>query len=342
MGQGAGDGAAARQSIWSMLAQGLPAARGWAMLVVVTLCLARVAPAHAACESPAWTLQPIGTDLWWVHGAAGDADAANRGRVSNLLLHRDGDRVWLLGSGPSPAAGRALACQLRHQLRLQVSDVIAPWARPELVLGQRAFAGARRWAHADVAAAMRRQCAGCIARLKVRLGRAAPDLGARPVWLPDRLLHGDHGRLGPWHWRRLERGRASAVTVWRLDDGTAAAPGLLWADGPPDGRDADLAALARSSAALAEMSVARWLPEQGPLLAADAPAQQAAYWRALTAAADAAVARGEAYLGDAPPALPLDLPPGWAAHARHALNWQRAWRQAEDRALGAAPGRPVR
>jgi hypothetical protein len=307
-------------------------------LLAVTLCLARIAPVEAACPGPAWTIEPIGPQLWQVRGAAGEADAANRGRVSNLLLHHDGGRTWLLGSGPSPTSGRVLACQLRQQLGLRVTDVIAPWARPELVLGQRAFTGARRWAHADVAAAMRRQCAGCIERLRQRLGRAARDLRPGDTAWPDHLLRGDQGRLGPWQWWRLARAEGSVVTLWQLPEGTASAHGLLWADGPPDGRDADLPVLQQATArlpALAQPPATRWLPEQGPLLAADAPAAQASYWQALQAAADAAVARGEAFAGAAPPLL--DLPPGWAQHPRHALNWQRAWRQAEDRAMGIAP-----
>jgi hypothetical protein len=330
--------AGAFSGFWSTLAQGFPAARWVRWFMAVTLCLARIAPVEAACPGLAWTIEPIGPQLWQVRGAAGEADAANRGRVSNLLLYREGGRTWLLGSGPSPASGRVLACQLRQQLGLRVTDVIAPWARPELVLGQRAFAGARRWAHADVAAAMRRQCAGCIERLRQRLGRAAQDLRPGDATWPDHLLRGEQGRLGPWRWWRLARAEGSVVTLWQLPDGTASAHGLLWADGPPDGRDADLQVLQQATArlpALAQPPATRWLPEQGPLLAADAPAAQVAYWQALQAAVDAAVARGEAYAGAAPP--PLDLSPRWAQHPRHALNWQRAWRQAEDRAMGIAP-----
>jgi hypothetical protein len=50
--------------------------------------------------------------LWWVRAEHGDADASNRGVVSNLLIVRDGPRVWAVGSGPTRAFGRALGCVL--------------------------------------------------------------------------------------------------------------------------------------------------------------------------------------------------------------------------------------
>jgi hypothetical protein len=77
---------------------------------------------------------------------------------------------------------------------------------------------ARHWAHADVARAMRTQCARCVLRLRQRLGDAAVDLGpaASAARLPERWLHGASGQLGPLQWWRLQRTPAVPVTVWQV------------------------------------------------------------------------------------------------------------------------------
>ena len=96
------------------------------------------APNAAAlpCPGPALRIEAVAPGVWWIPGAAGEANATNRGAISNALAVRDGPRLWLLGSGPSAAHGRALGCRLQRLTGRPVSDVIAPWARPELVLGQ--------------------------------------------------------------------------------------------------------------------------------------------------------------------------------------------------------------
>ena len=293
------------------------------------------AAAGAGCPGPALTFDELAPGVWQVvaDAQALDASAANRGFVANLLAVREGPKLWLLGSGPTPAYGRRLACQLRARAGLPVSDVIDPWPRPELVLGNSAYAGARRWAHADVAAAMRSRCPRCVARLRGMLGTAASDLGPAPIRLPTHLLHGDSGRLGPFLWWRLQRAPQVPVTVWRLADAPLwAAPGLLWADGAPDLRDAELGSMQRSTAALLPISAAdgdgaRWLPEQGPPQDAAAPARHAAYWDALAAAVGAALERGALEV-DVPARLP-GVPAAMTTGERHALNWQRAWRELE-------------
>ena len=290
------------------------------------LLLALTSPlAGAVCPGPALQIQRLASNLWWVPAATGDSDARNRGQVSNLVLVRDGAgasaRWWALGSGPSPAWGRALACQLRTRLGARITDVISPWARPELVLGVDGLGGAlapRHWAHADVADAMAQQCRHCVDRLRVRLGAAASDLGDDPIRLPDQLLHGAQGRLGPFDWWRLPRADNRWVTVWRFAPAGApvvwVAHGLLQGAGPPDGRDADLALLQQSSAQLAQLAAAdgptaRHVGEQGPLLAADGPAVHARYWAGLLASARAAVDRGDAETAPAP---------GWPGDSRGA------------------------
>lgn len=302
---------------------------------------AAAAPA-TDCGAPL-RLQPLHAGVWLVPGLAsptGEPDAANRGQVGNLLAVADGDRLWLIGSGPSPAFGRRLACELRRQLGRELTDAVAPWANPEFVLGQSGFGPeVRLHAHRAVAEAMRERCPECVDRLRVALGDAAADLDGAPVRLPDVLFGGDRGRLGPFDWQAASRGQGQVVTVWRVR-GTPwrSAPGLLWGDGPPDGRGAELQVLAASTGSVANEAgpAARWVPSQGPVLPGVAARAHLRYWLALMRAAEQGVARG----GTEAPAPPASGgPPSWDTHLRHRLNWQRAWRQALDRAMDAPPQR---
>lgn len=298
--------------------------------------------------------QALGAGLWWMPGASGDSDARNRGATSNLLLLLDGERTWLIGAGPSLAYGRALAADIRCRFGREVTDAIAPWPRPELVLGLSGLSGMTRpdaavrlWAHADVAAAMDERCSHCVERLALRLAEHADDLGdPRVIPRPDRLLHGTHGVLGPWRWWRVERTPGTATTVWwHAPSGVASAHGLSWSDGAPDLRDATLDGVSAGVARLLELASSAnlgaagrplWLPEQGPIGPASGPAAQAAYWQALRAAVDAALAAGQGET-DPPPLTLEGVSAELTRGERHALNWQRAWREREEQAFDAAP-----
>lgn len=309
--------------------------------VTGALLLAGQAWAATACPGPAIQIEAVAPGVWLVPGASGDTTAENRGAISNLLAVREGRRLWLVGSGPSIAYARALNCQLQRVSGQRVTDVIAPWPRPELVLGQAGLVGARRWAHEDVAGAMRERCPRCIERLRLRLGAAATDLADAAIALPDHRLQGDRGTLGPLRWQRLQRSGDTSVTLWSLPRARlSTAHGLLWADGAPDLRDADTAYLERAWQHLAAAATdgVQWVPEQGPVLPSDAAATHLRYLQALQAAIDEAQARG-APESDPAPALPgvSDLV---NQSLRHQLNWQHVWREAEARWM-AAPLTPA-
>jgi hypothetical protein len=297
----------------------------------------------AACPGPEVEVRRWGDDLWWLPGSPGDATAANRGQVVNAIAVRQGDTLWLIGSGPSPIVGAAIACRLLAVTGLAVTDVVAPWARPEAVLGNRAFAGATLWALSEVAAAMRQRCVRCIARLQSRLGEAAADVSDSAIVIPDHLLVGESGTVGPLRWWRLTRDSDQVVTVFRLLDRPYwFAPGLLWSASPPDGRDADIVTMGKSTQALLNLAAAdgasaHWLGEQGPPASADLTQRHVDYWAALLAAVDRSVERGDNET--APPPAQAGLPPEWSSHPWHGFNWQRAWRQSEDRLLGAPAGK---
>jgi hypothetical protein len=255
-------------------------------------------------------------------------------------------RLWLIGSGPSPAFGRRLAAVLAQRWPGAALEVASPWPHPEAVLGVLglpAAAQATHTAHEAVARQMAERCAGCVERLRTRLGPAATDLGeGDPVALPRHQLTGEAGTWGPWRWARLDRADAVSVTWWwHAGARLAFAPGLLGDGSAPDGRDADITRMAGSTRALAqwrppedsgaEARPWRWVGEQGAAQPAEAAARAAAYWQALQAAVEAGLDRGD--LGE--PA-PIELPGidrAVTASPLHALNWQRAWRQAESRWL---------
>lgn len=298
------------------------------------------------CPGPGVALERLSARVWRVPGGPGEADQANRGAISNLLVVHRGRQTWLVGSGPTPAFGHALRCQIRASTGWAVTDVIAPWPRPELVLGSTAFPAARLWSLAEVANAMHERCPRCVERMKPRLAGAAVDLGVRPIRIAKHLLQGEHGTLGPFLWWRLRRADTTAVTVLRLADQPLwTAHGLLWADAPPDLRDAELAPLAASYAKLAELArgdgtAARWLPEQGDVMGADAPARHARYLQQLEAEVMEALRQGTLETEPPPPpaanTLPLD------DGLRHSLNWQRAWHLLEARAFDEPQASPTR
>jgi hypothetical protein len=322
----------------SRLKQGLPVAL-WHML----LCAAALVPGAAwACGANAPMLERwpavdgvLSDDLWWVRAERGDADARNRGRVSNLLIVRDGPRVWAIGSGPSPAFGRALGCVVRRTLGQPISDVVSPWPRPEAVLGAAGLPRARHWAHADVARAMRTLCARCVTRLRQRLGAAAADLGPAQaaVRLPERRLHGASGQLGPLAWWRMQRAPGVPVTVWQVR-GVIAAQGLLWAGDAPDLRDSRIDAMREATQRLADLArgaTTQLMGEQGEPATLGEIDAHLGYWHALDAAIRSAQSRG-----DDATSVPASLPGVDASRingSAHALNWQRAWRHAEEEGL---------
>lgn len=295
-------------------------------------------PAHGAdCPGPPVPeLQALAPGVWLIPAPAAESGPANRGKIGNQVLALAAGKLWLVGAGPTPAFARALDCRVRERFGQGVSDVVVPWPHGEQALGVTGYAGARRWVHAEVATTMQRQCPTCAENLGAALGEHAADLGADPVVLPDRRFDGASGELGPWRWWLLWRGEGQPVTLWRLRAAPLYfAPGLLWQGAPPDSRLADVERLRRSTQRLVEIAAAdgeraRWIGEQGEPMDAGAAARHLAYWDAIGAAVAGAFERGE--MLDKPPPL-AGIDPAWLAHPRHALNWQRAWRQAEDRAL---------
>jgi hypothetical protein len=345
---------------------GSAAWKGLASGLVLWCGLLSAGAATPRCPGPKVQWQRLAEDVAWVPGAPGESSSENAGQTSALLAARDAQgRVWLVGSGPTPVWARAARCALKTQFGWSVGQGLDPWARPELVLGNRGWAGTRWWALDAVASTMQIRCNHCAERLRQRLGSRGADLPVSSPLIPSHRLFGDSGTWGPWRWWRLERAPGEVVTVLRWSDRPWwVAHGLLWGDGPPDLRDAKLTSMQASTQRLlgwaqGDGAAARWFPEQGPALPAGAAWAHLAYWSALLSAVDQRQQAG-ALETDLPPALSTTsgsedfpelpdlvvsqasrIPARMDAGPRAGLNWQRAWREREALSFDklATPGR---
>lgn len=315
----------------------------FAWLLLTTACAASAA---SSCESSdvgePLVLHRVGVDVWRIDAARGEPLESNRGVTIQSLLARDGARLWLIGSGPTPAFGAALACAVRRTLGGAVTDVVNTRAAPGLAMGNVAFDGARLWALPDVMAAMRVRCEACRERLATQLGAAGASLQAAPIHVPSVPIARQGvsaGRLGPFAWRALERAPGERVLVLRhRASGLVIAQGLLWADDVPDLRDTRSDTLLASLRALDRFSRgARLLGEQGGVAGPSAVAAHIAYIEAVRSAVEEMLSRGDVQGASG---VGIELPafaalPGYAE--RHVLNVQHVWRELELRSFDAAP-----
>ncbi len=313
-------------------------------LVLLGLCaLAWLAQAHAAgpCGlEPADGLPrppqliEVGRHAWRVPAASGEASPANGGVVTQLVLVRDGTRLWLLGSGPTPAFGAALSCVITAELGQRVTDIVNTRAHPELAMANSGFPGAPVWALWDVTAAMTAQCPDCLERLRTRIGQAGASLGPGSIRPPTQLIGEDgatQGTLGPFRWWALPRGPGARTLVLQLrGEPLLVAQGLVWVGGVPSLRETDSATLLSSLHSLRAMtSGERVIGEQGAVGGVEDIDRHIAYLNALRDAVRRHVEQGD----DEVAALASITLPAFAAldgyAGFHALNGQRVWREFE-------------
>jgi len=291
---------------------------GALLLLAAALCAGR---ASADCGV---VLEPVATGIWRVPAARGRPDAANGGLTIQLVLVREGRRLWLVGSGPTPAFGRALACAARQAAGGPVTDLVNTHVAPELSLGNSAFPRARLWALPEVIAAMHERCGACLASLRDQVGRAGASLDERDaIQLPRRAVRGP--RLGPFEVLALARQPGEPTLVLR-HRGIVIAQGLLWAGDVPDLYGTNSASLLDSLERLDRFAAgARLLGQQGELADAGAIDAQRRYLLALRGAIHARLAAGEVQ-GE----VPLPGYAGMPGYAQlHPLNVQRVWRELE-------------
>jgi hypothetical protein len=295
----------------------------WGLCVVGLLACGAVGPRHAVATP---VLQPLGPNTWWLAAARGVPDANNAGVTAQLLVARDADRLWLVGSGPTPDFGAALAVAIQQTTGRKVTDIVHTRAAPELAMGNAAFPNARLWALPEVAQAMQTRCLECQQKLKSQIGAAGASLQPEAIRAPG--LHGvvGAGPMGPFDWRALPRADGDAVLVLRhRRDAVVLAQGLLWAGDVPDLRNTG-PAFAESLRALQAWSAGqRLIGEQGGLAQAADIVSHLAYLAALQQAVQQRLQRGEVWGGNAEQ---IELPafahmPSYAT--RHAANVQHLW-----------------
>ena len=314
---------------------------GWRYRHVVALLLVALLPpaiARDACEGADVAVLPtllrVSANVWRVVAARGEPEESNRGVTTQLVLARDRDRLWLIGSGPSPAFGAALSCAVQRTTGHTVSDVVNTRSTPELAMGNVAFANARLWALPDVMAAMQTRCLQCQAQLRARLGIAGISLQPQLVRVPRDPVAAagvTTGRLGPFEWRALERMPGERVLVLRhCHDRIVVAQGLLWADDVPDLRDTRSDTLLASWRTLLAFSAgSRLLGEQGGVVGPAAVGRHITYLESLRRAVEPSLIRGDLQ-GASGSALELTefaSLPGYAI--RHPINVQRVWLELE-------------
>ena len=92
-----------------MRAAGTGKSRGAARVVFATLVMLAVLSsglASAACLGlPLPALEPVAPQVWRVAAAEGESTPDNGGMVTESVLVLERDRLWLVGSGPTPARG---------------------------------------------------------------------------------------------------------------------------------------------------------------------------------------------------------------------------------------------
>lgn len=281
-------------------------------------------------------LEAVATQVWRIAAAGGESTPDNAGMVTESVLVQERDRLWLVGSGPTPARGEALACAIEASLGRKVTDVINTRAHPELAMGNTAFATARVWALDDVARAMEQRCRECIARLAQRIGGAGARLDDSAIRVADKRLGADgasQGRLGPFLWWALPRAKGERTLVLRLrEQPIVIAQGLVWPGAVPNLRDTVSETLLDSLRAL--RGIARGaitvLGEQGPAGSTDDIGSHLDYLVSLRAAVSARVHSGT----DANAAMASISLPMFAKRVGNgeidALNRQRVWREMED------------
>ncbi|MGS0756094.1 hypothetical protein ACVBEH_16460 [Roseateles sp. GG27B] len=298
-------------------------------------------PAANECQArPTQALPPldkISPHLWRVAAARGESTPGNGGLTHQLLLAVDGESLWLVGSGPTPAFAQALACAVRQTLGRRVTDVINTRAAPELTMGNSAFPEARLWALPDVISAMEARCLQCLNRLKARIGAAGaslqPDI-IRPATQP--VLN---SQMGPFEWLAVERARGErSLALRHSGDHLVLAQGLLWSGDVPDLLDTHSEAMLAGWHALLKFAGSdTLLGEQGELARSSDLLAHIRYVEQLRALLWAQLQNGQTLIA---PSAAQDLPEFQALPSyktRHPLNVQRVWAELEPKLFDTPP-----
>lgn len=134
--------------------------------------------------------QAVAPGVYVVQGALGHPAPANGGRVSNLGIIAGPEGTIVVGTGTSLAEGEALLAAAERVSGKPVVLAINPYAAPDQVLGNAAFArrGIPLLAHEETDRFLLANCIRCIERLGEQVGTEA--LAGTEAVRPTRLVTG--------------------------------------------------------------------------------------------------------------------------------------------------------
>lgn len=279
------------------------------------------------------TWQNVGTNIWLLQGRP-DAMSSpiNQGFISNVVFVFDPSSQtndgWLIGSGPSADAGRALACSVKRALGYTVTDLVSVRAYPESVLGAAGLPGVRHWALPQVQAAMKERCTHCLKRLEVAVNTPTPLV--QGLSLPDHLIQST--QLGPFNVLPAEVQPNQSVTLLHhRASNTWILQGVVWGHGlAPQLRDADTKHLLNVLGQLSSRQLVHVIPEQGVAGDGSLVGENITYWQRLVGSVSQRWHNGDSQPHDASglsaeQALVADP----ETRQRDFLNAQRAWQEVE-------------
>ena len=279
--------------------------------------------------------QRVADGVFLLRGADAEPSPANGGKVANRVFLEGADGVVVIDPGPSPAAGRELACTVARHSSRPIRAIVNTHPHPENVLANAAFSALPIHASAAAAHAMRGRCIDCRRQLLERIGTPAStvdDATSLAALIPGQLV--DAPQTLTLAGRRLtliplgEAHSPGDLAILDHASGVLIGGDLVNIEALPDLHDGNTAAALAALGALRRMrEIRQVIPGRGAPYDPAAMAVPADYLRALW---DYALARVESPDGFVPPAeVPPELLGFSADRHRQLLNLQHALREAE-------------
>ncbi len=279
--------------------------------------------------------QPVAPGVYLVPGALGDPAPANGGRVSNLGIIAGPEGAIVVGTGTSLAEGEALLAAAERVSGKPVVLAVNPYAAPDQVLGNGAFAkrGIPVLAHEETDRFLVANCVRCIERLREQVGAEA--LAGTEAVRPTRLVGASTtvstgGRVlelvypGPAHQR------GDLIVIDRAS-GVAFAGALASFGQVPDLHNGDPDGWLKALDLMAAAGVKTVVPAHGPPAEVSRLAETRDYILALREAVNRAYESGASML-EAAGRAELTRYRNWALYdPLHRRNIHFLYLQAEDR-----------
>ncbi len=280
---------------------------------------------------------PVAPGVFAFLGAAEAPSPANDGLVSNQGLIVGDEGVIVIGTGTSHAHGLRLLQASAQLTSKPIVLAINAYAGPEHVLGNTAFArrGVSILAHRDTDAFMVQNCDRCIRNLVSDIGEPplAETALQRPTQLIEQTTRLDVGgrRIELLHFGWAHQ--PGDIAVFDPSSGVLFAGALVSLDVLPDAHTADVRGWLDALQQLQRLPITTVVPGRGPVAPPQRIDEVREYLTALTAAVDAAYAKGVG-IRDAARSAEVPRFRHWAMYERlHARNVHHLYLKREARDL---------